>query len=285
MTKRSWFRRAAPPLLATALFSQLSHADSATDYTAAQQQALREAYEQGYNAARAQAQGSKVVLPAVPQPPASAFPAPAPALSPAPKPLLDIKEVYSDAGDSETVREMPVAARPLSSAAGTPQAPLAIVPSAAIGSARPPAPASQDEQVSPEEQQEIQNLIKEIRDWGNRQAAQRASQGTPPPGNAVPAAAPQASAAPISQPAPAVSDQQYEDDAQEYARALSARTSRAPAGQAPPVDTGPLPADYSSAPASTYAPPPPPAVSQNQAAPASREGMYWSPQYGRWLSY
>ena len=112
-------------------------ADSASD--AAQAQALKDAYARGYQAAvAATAHGSAAAA----DPPAAAHASvaspPPPATVPAPrKPILDIKEVYSDAGDVETVKEEPVTSAPLP-AAPTARLPAVAQAPAALAMAPPP---------------------------------------------------------------------------------------------------------------------------------------------------
>jgi hypothetical protein len=102
-------------LAAGCVFSTSSRAYSAAEDAEAQDREVKAAYDRGYQAAKqelAHAAASKPAAAAATPPAAAASAQPSPAAPPR-KPILDIKHVYSDASEVETVREVPVTVKPL----------------------------------------------------------------------------------------------------------------------------------------------------------------------------
>ncbi len=95
------------------LVSAPSHAYSAADDAEAQDREVKAAYDRGYKAAKDELARQAAKGTADNAPAAAATSAQKTAAEPARKPILDIKHVYSDASDVETVQEVPVTSKPL----------------------------------------------------------------------------------------------------------------------------------------------------------------------------
>jgi len=145
-------------LAAGCVFSASSHAYSAAEDAAVQDQEVKAAYDRGYQAAKqelARQAAEKASAAAANTTTPAATTTAQKTTTPPRKPILDIKNTYSDAGHVETVQQVPVTATPLpeQTAAQTPppaqarvapQAPAhGAVAVAADAAAEPKAPADQ----------------------------------------------------------------------------------------------------------------------------------------------
>ena len=217
-------------------------ASSSGTMTPAELQAIKEAYAAGYKAAHADIATSQ---------PGSAAPA---ASAPPKRTIVDMKETYSDAGDVETVQQIPVSSAPLQDDARPAQkapAPRAAKVAQAQRSAPPPAHAPSTDQL--------------VAEFCSAAAPLHAS-GSPPPQPAHPVTVtaredqvPDAA----DDEDQAVTPQQFEADAQAYAREM-ARNDDARADTPPAMQTA-------------YTETQPPAGS----APPRR---FWSEQYHTWVT-
>ncbi|RQH02065.1 hypothetical protein [Paraburkholderia dinghuensis] len=214
-------------------------ASSSGTMTPAELKAVREAYEAGYKAAHAEVPASQ-----------SGGAAQEAATAPPRHNIVDMKETYSDGGDVETVQEIPVSSAPLP-AQKAPAPHVAKVAQAPHAAAAPAKVPSRDQ------------LIAEFCSAASVHAA-----GNPPPQPAHPAAV---TAREDQVPddgeddsqAQAVTPQQFEADAQAYAREMS-RTDDAQTDAQPAIQT-----------ASAEAPSP-----SGPAAPR----RFWSAQYHTWIT-
>jgi hypothetical protein len=218
-------------------------ASSSDTMTPAELQAIKEAYAAGYKAAHADVAASQprsATQPAASAPPKHTF--------------VDMKETYSDAGDVETVQQIPVSSAPLPDDTRPAQkapAPRAAKVAQAQRSAPPPARAPSTDQ-----------LVAEF----CSAAAPLHAAGSPPPQPVRPVAV-TAREDQVPDEADdgdqAVTPQQFEADAQAYAREMTrnedAQTDAPPAMQTAYTETQP------------------PAGS----APPRR---FWSEQYHTWVT-
>jgi hypothetical protein len=272
-------------LLATGcVMSSPSHAYSAAEDADAQDREVKAAYDRGYKAAKeelAREAASKGTT-APPPSAAAAESAQKPASVTPRKPILDIKHVYSDASEVETVQEVPVASTPLpegqpgaqstaSSAAHVRQ------PQSVARHASPPASADLADADAPQTRQPVQRASVQPRNTGVARSA-----GRVPQQNAVPR------------------DELAEDDSYDSGMPREARVystgpqyARPRAQYAPPpVSMRPAPQPYGYAQQPTYTTSRPYAYYAPANAwgdgyqPAPSAGRwYWSPEYGRWLYY
>jgi hypothetical protein len=270
-------------LAAGCVFSASSHAYSAAEDAEAQGREVKAAYDRGYKAAKeelareaATKQGASADTP-----PTTAASAQRSTTAPASKPILDIKHVYSDASDVETVQEVPVTAKPL------PEQQSAQNPASSDARAAPPqsmarrfaataaAPSTDPEPLR--NQQPVRRIDAQVGDASPGRAAARVVQQD---------------AAPPEE----VADDEGDDAgtpraAQIYAtepQYVRPRAQYAP----PPVSMRPPPQPYGYVQQPTYVAtrpyayyaPPARWVDGYQAAPQAGR-WYWSPEYGRWLYY
>ncbi|BFG76568.1 hypothetical protein PTKU46_46010 [Paraburkholderia terrae] len=264
------------------LFSASSHAYNAADDAEAQDREVKAAYDRGYKAAKEElAREATAKGTAATTPPANEARAQKSTVEAARKPILDIKHVYSETSDIETVQEVPVTSKPLGEQPGT-QAP-------ASSSTRlaPPKPVARRSPVATTDAWTDTDSLQ------NPQPVQRSSA---PPRNAVivrsTGRAQQQNAMPPEEFADDDGDdavmprtaQVYTTEPQ-YARP---RTQYAP----PPVAMRPPPQAYgyvqrpTSVAARPYAYYAPSAAWGGEYQPTPYAGRwYWSPEYGRWLYY
>ncbi|MBP0590679.1 hypothetical protein J8I87_13315 [Paraburkholderia sp. LEh10] len=290
---RSSRRTSAVVLLAAGcVFSASSHAYNAAEDADAQDREVKAAYDRGYKAAKEEyAREAATRQSASPNtanaPPATAAPTQKTSTPPVRKPILDIKHVYSDTSDVETVQEVPVTARPLPGQQSTQ------TPPATEAHAAPPQPAARrftadaaeaaDASAAPaprQNQQPVRSADAQVRNSSTRPYTGRTAQYVTPP--------------------PQVADD--EDEAGDEAvapRAAQVYTTQpryAPRPQPqyapPPAAMRPAPQPYGYVQQPAYAAPrpypyyspPAPWVAQYQPAPQTGR-WYWSPEYGRWLYY
>ena len=123
------------------LCSASSHAYSAADDAEAQDREVKAAYDRGYKAAKEDlAREAATKGTAATTPPATEARAQKPTSEAARKPILDIKHVYSDASEIETVQEVPVTSKPLGEQAEASAVPIKRLKIAAL-------PAAEEEDV------------------------------------------------------------------------------------------------------------------------------------------
>ncbi|WP_233871725.1 hypothetical protein [Paraburkholderia adhaesiva] len=220
-------------------------ASSSGTMTPAELKAVREAYEAGYKAAHAEVPASQ-----------SGGATQEAAAAPPRRTIVDMKETYSDAGDGETVQEIPVSSAPLpDNTRAVQKAPAPRV--AKVAQAPHPAAAAAH---APSRDQLIAEFCSA--------ATSVHASGSPAPQPARPAAV---TARDDQVPADgeddteaqAVTPQQFEADAQAYAREMS-RSDDSQADTQPAIQT-----------ASAEAPPP--------SAPAAPR-RFWSAQYHTWIT-
>jgi hypothetical protein len=295
--------------------SATSHAYSKQEDAAAQDREVQAAYDRGYKAAR-QEMANKAAASA-----AATAPAAAPV---AKKPIHDQKFTYSDAGDAATVVTVPVVVKPAANRedaqavadpravvevkAGAPAAneagerdgtattpaksrserppagtyaqapatrqPVAAAP-AAQANAAPPQSLADDEVVDDEEAPRQDLLLSTTQ---SQQPSQPPARYAPPPqpyGYAQqPAYAQRPQPAYAQQPYP----QQYPQYPQQYGQEYAQQWPQQPVYAQQQA--------YAQPQAAYYAQPAPQAPwgAQYQPQPQAR-GVYWSPQYGRWIYY
>ena len=267
------------------MVSASSHAYSAADDAEAQDREVKAAYDRGYKAAKeelareAAAKGTAATTP--PAPPATQARAQKSTSETARKPILDIKHVYSDASDIETVQEVPVTSKPLGEQPGA--------QSSATSSTRvaPPKPVARRSPVatadawtdtdSLQNPQPVQRLSAPPQNGGIVRSAGRVQQQ-----HAMP---PEAFADDEGDDVVMPRTPQVYTTGPQYARP---QTQYAP----PPVAMPPAPQAYgyvqrpASVAARPYAYYAPPAAWAGEYQPAPYAGRwYWSPEYGRWLYY
>ena len=276
-------------LAAGCVLSTPSHAYSATDDAEAQDREVKAAYDRGYKAARDELarEASTKQSPAAGTPPAAAAPAQKSAAAaatpatPARKPILDIKHVYSDTSDVESVQEVPVVTRPLPEPQST--------QTAATNEAHvaPPQPtarrtvaAATDTPADPEpmqNQQPVRRASAQMRDAGPTRATGRAVQHDVAPPEEM-------ADDDVDDAAPPRAAQVYSTEPQ-YARPRAQYAPQAAAMRQPPQQYGYVqqPAYAAPRPYSYYSAPAPWADAYRPMPQAG--GWYWSPEYGRWLYY
>jgi hypothetical protein len=292
------------------LVSAPSHAYNAADDAEAQDREVKAAYDRGYKAAKDELARQAAKGTADSADAAAATSAQKTAGEPARKPILDIKHVYSDASDVETVQEVPVTSKPLpddtTAAATAPATKQAAAQSAAPeGGARnlPPKPAARRPSTA------VANAAADSDALPNPQPVQRASvqprnagtgrstgrvlrQDAPPPeeladddyDTPMPRRAQVYSTGPqYIQPRA-----QYAQPQAQYVQPQMPQMQYAQ----PPVSMPPRVQTYGYVPRPTYAatrPYPyygPPAAWADEYQPSPYAGQWhWSPQYGRWLYY
>lgn len=264
------------------LFSASSHAYSAADDAEAQDREVKAAYDRGYKAAKeelaheAAAKGTAATTPLATEARAQKS-----TVEPARKPILDIKHVYSETSDIETVQEVPVTSKPLGEQPGA--------QSVASGSTRiaPPKPVAYRSPVATTDAWTDTDSLQ------NPQSVQRPSA---PPRNAGVARSTgrvqQQNAMPPEEYADDEGDdavmprtaQVYTTEPQ-YARPRAQYAPPPVAMQPPPQAYGYVqrPTSVAARPYAYYAPPAPWTGGYQPAPYAGR--WYWSPEYGRWLYY
>lgn len=264
------------------LCSASSHAYSAADDAEAQDREVKAAYDRGYKAAKEElAREAATKGTAATTPPATEARAQKPTSEAARKPILDIKHVYSDASEIETVQEVPVTSKPLGEQAGTPSPASSVT---RIASSKPVArhapPVTSDAWTDTDSLQNPQPVQRPSAP--PRNAGVVRSTGRPPQQNAMP---PEAFADDEGDDAGMPRTAQVYTTEPQYARP---RTQYAP----PPVAMRPPPQAYgyvqrpTSVAARPYAYYAPPAAWNGDYQPAPYAGRwYWSPEYGRWLYY
>lgn len=264
----------------------LSHAISPQDDQALQKQAVSDAYDRGYRAAKAEmaeaaARANDSAATAAPTTPekASAIVKPA---APRPRPAIqDFKVIYSDAGIVEKdlgvvqkVQTEQVAASPL------PQQPAAPRRVAVARSAVPvpPVRAAAPEEASVREAPSDYDTAA----YDDEVAARAASRPPEPPRERLYASArmpaPVNDANPTNDYYAGQAQARYATDDAQYSYAPPPPVRRAP----PPVVQ---PVTYADVPPRRYAEPPPPWVSQHAPPPPITRRLYWSPESGRWIDY
>ncbi len=227
--------------------------DSSRTMTPAELAALRQAYAAGYQAAHADGAQARSGGGG----PGASAAGPAPNVAP-PRTMVDLKESYSDAGDVETVQQIPISALPL------PDGPVA--PATAV--ARPPAKAAEASmQAAPRARAPTRaQLVAEFCAATSAQPAAR-SEAQHPSATTIAGSDQIPDDSNADDDAPVVTPQQFEADAQEYARQLSQRESAQRA--ASPEATPAIRTAYSSTPSHAVAPAP---------------QRFWSAQYHTWVT-
>ncbi|MFP3558149.1 hypothetical protein SB861_46920 [Paraburkholderia sp. SIMBA_049] len=264
------------------LFSASSHAYNAADDAEAQDREVKAAYDRGYKAAKEElAREAAAKSTAATTPPATEARAQKSTVEPARKPILDIKHVYSETSDIETVQEVPVTSKPLGEQPGT-QAP-------ASSSTRiaPPKPVARRSPVATTDAWTDTDSLQ------NPQPVQRSSA---PPRNAVivrsTGRAQQQNAMPPEEFADDDGDdavmprtaQVYTTEPQ-YARPRQ-QYGPPPGAMRPPQQAYAYVQRPTSVAARPYAYYAPPAAWSGEYQPTPYAGRwYWSPEYGRWLYY
>ena len=273
------------------LVSASSHAYNAADDADAQNREVKAAYDRGYQAARqelAREAASKGAAAATPPPTATAAPASPPAqktaAATARKPILDIKHVYSDASEIETVQEVPVTARPLpeqqSAQAPAPEAARVAQPQPQPAARRPVAVASDDstDTDAPQNYQPVQRPKAQARNAAYGRTAQRVPQQDAMSADEL--------ADDDAYDAPAPRAAQVYSTGQQYARPR-AQYAPPPAPMPPPSQAygyAQRPTYVATRPYGYYAPSGAWVDAYQQPAPYAGR-WYWSPEYGRWLYY
>jgi hypothetical protein len=263
-----------------------AYAYSAAEDAAAQEEQVKEAYERGYKAA-VEEMKEKAAAAKSRQPSSVADTAHA-AQPPAVKPsaIMDIKEVFSDAGHVETVQAIPITTRPLqeqpgASAPASTNAPSTATRTLAAAAPRPAARPSMSEQAPEQDQQPAANGTARNPDSegefaSRRPAEQQAAQGASSEDEDADDGDGSDDA---DSPRYPTASRQYASPPATYApRYASAQTSR---DGYDPYAAYSAPREY------RYGTPmpPPPSVSQYAPPPPGGRRMYWSPEYGRWFYY
>ncbi|MBN3756478.1 hypothetical protein G3N95_26315 [Paraburkholderia sp. Tr-20389] len=272
----------ASAFLATGcLFSSASHAYSATEDADAQDREVKAAYDRGYKAAKeelAREAATKGVAAASPD---TAISAQKPVSDTPRKPILDIKHVYSETSDIETVQEVPVTSTPLPDNKGTQSS-----ASRAARVAQPQPVARRSSTVATDDL--VESDAPQARQPVPRPSAQPRNAGVVRSTGRVQQAA-------TTSRAELAEDEAYDSgmprEAQVYTTSPQYARPRAQYA-APPVPMQPPPQAYGYAQQSAYMAPRPYAYYAPANAwgdryqPAAYAGRwYWSPEYGRWLYY
>ncbi|WP_035989764.1 hypothetical protein [Paraburkholderia caribensis] len=273
----------AGAFLATAcLVSASSHAYSAADDAEAQDREVKAAYDRGYKAAKEElAREAAAKGTAATTPPATQARAQKSTVETARKPILDIKHVYSDTSDIETVQEVPVSSKPLDEQPGTQS------PATSSTRVAPPKPVARRSPVATADAWADTDSLQ------NPQPVQRSS--TPPRNGGI-----VRSTGRVQQqnamPPEAFADDEDDDAAMPRTAQVYTTGPQYPRPQTqyapPPVAMRPPPQAYgyvqrpTSVAARPYAYYAPPAAWAGDYQPAPYAGRwYWSPEYGRWLYY
>jgi hypothetical protein len=264
------------------LVSASSHAYNAADDAEAQDREVKAAYDRGYKAAKEElAREAAAKGTAATTPPATEARAQKSTIEAPRKPILDIKHVYSDASDVETVQEVPVTSKPLGEQPGTQSSASSstrIAPTKPVARRSPVATTDAwTDTDSLQNPQPVQRSSAPPRNTGIVRSTGRVQQQ-----NAMP---PEEFADDEGDDAVMPRTAQVYTTGPQYVRP---RPQYAP----PPVAMQPPPQAYgyvqrpTSVAARPYAYYAPPAAWAGEYQPAPAAGRwYWSPEYGRWLYY